>query len=74
VAPGVDVDLCAIDPGFDVDLYVTTDLRTITAMWMGLSKVREALTAKENGADRRPAACGGHGLSPFAAEKKLATA
>ena len=33
VAPGEDIDLCAVDPGFDVDLYVTTDLRTMTSAW-----------------------------------------
>jgi len=30
VDPNADVDLCSIDPGFDVDLYVSTDLRTMT--------------------------------------------
>ena len=30
-----EVDLCWSDPGFDVDLYVSTDLRTMTAIWMG---------------------------------------
>ena len=29
VDPDAGVDLCAIDPGFDVDLYVSTDLRTM---------------------------------------------
>ncbi len=62
----------------DVDLYVTTDLKTMTAIWMGLTTVRAAigdglLTLT---GDRELAA---HmqtwlGLSPFAAEKKLATA
>jgi DNA-binding HxlR family transcriptional regulator len=40
VEPGGEVDLCLVDPGFDVDLYVTTDLRTMTAIWMGLTTVR----------------------------------
>ena len=40
VEPGKPVDLCSFDPGFDVDLYVTTDLRTMTAIWMGLTTVR----------------------------------
>ena len=44
VAPAAEVDLCAVDPGFDVDLYVTTDLRTMTAIWMGLMSVRQAIT------------------------------
>src|SRR3546814_20758879 len=30
VEPDKEVDLCAVDPGHDVDLYVTTDLRTMT--------------------------------------------
>jgi hypothetical protein len=28
-------DLCVVDPGFDVDLYVSTDLRTMTEIWLG---------------------------------------
>ena len=36
-------DLCVRDPGFDVDLYVVTDLRTMTRVWMGDIPVREAL-------------------------------
>ncbi len=38
----VEVDLCAKDPGFDVDLWVTTDLKTMTAIWMGLSSVKDS--------------------------------
>lgn len=40
------VDLCSIDPGFDVDLYVSTDLRTMTAIWMGLDNVANALASE----------------------------
>jgi DNA-binding HxlR family transcriptional regulator len=29
------VDLCALDPGFPVDLYVTTDIRTMINIWFG---------------------------------------
>ena len=43
VEPSTEIDLCQIDPGFDVDLYVTTDLRTMTAIWMGAETVRNAL-------------------------------
>ena len=32
---GDDTNLCSVDAGFDVDLYVTTDLRTMTEVWMG---------------------------------------
>jgi len=37
VEPHGEVDLCSADPGFEVDLYVSTDLRTMTAIWMGLT-------------------------------------
>lgn len=78
VEPEAKVDLCSVDPGFDVDLYVTVDLRTMTAIWMGLTNVREA-------ADGGKLTLSGDrnlgrsmqtwlGLSPFAAERKLATA
>jgi DNA-binding HxlR family transcriptional regulator len=29
------VDLCPKDPGFPVDLYLTTDIRTMIAIWFG---------------------------------------
>ena len=35
VDPKEGVDLCKIDPGFEVDLYVSVDLRSMTAIWMG---------------------------------------
>jgi DNA-binding HxlR family transcriptional regulator len=77
VDPQGGVDLCSIDPGFDVDLYVSVDLRTMTAIWMGLDTVRVAL------ANRRMMLTGNRqlaaamqswlGLSPFAKERKLAS-
>jgi len=70
IEPGLEVDLCSVDPGLDVDLYVSTDLRTMTAIWMGLDKVRAALdsgrlllTGDRRLADRMQAWLG---LSPFA--------
>ena len=42
VQPGEDVDLCSIDPGFDVDLYLSTDLRTMTEVWMGYTTLTQA--------------------------------
>jgi hypothetical protein len=42
VTPGEAVELCSIDPGFDLDLYIACDLRTMTAIWMGLDSVRAA--------------------------------
>lgn len=35
VEPGTGVSLCYTDPGFDVDLHVSSSLRTMTAIWMG---------------------------------------
>ena len=42
VEPGRPVDLCTVDPGFDVDLYLSTDLRTMTEIWMGYTTVARA--------------------------------
>jgi len=46
VEPGSGVDLCSVDPGFDVDLYVSADLRTMTAIWMGVESIAGALGAE----------------------------
>ncbi len=43
VAPDAPVELCSVEPGFDVDLYVSCDLRTMTAIWMGYEPVRQAI-------------------------------
>ena len=40
-----DVDICPIDPGFEIDLCVTTDLRTLTRIWLGDLTFRAALVA-----------------------------
>ena len=42
VEPGEGVDLCAVEPGFDVDLYLSTDLRIMTEIWMGYTPVERA--------------------------------
>jgi DNA-binding HxlR family transcriptional regulator len=77
VDPKDDVDLCSVEPGFDVDLYVSVDLRTMTAIWMGLDTVRAAVASKRMilTGDRRIASAMQTwlGLSPFAKEKKLAS-
>lgn len=70
-----EVDLCWADPGFDTNLYITTDLRTMTAIWMGLDTVQKARRD-----DRMTLAGDKHlartmqawlGLSPFATQEKL---
>jgi len=43
VTPREPVDICSVDPGFDVDLFVNADLKAMTAVWMGLEKLRAAL-------------------------------
>jgi len=77
VGPRAAVDLCSVDPGFDVDLYVSTDLRTMTTIWMGLDNVRAAQGAQRLmlTGDRRLAADmqAWLGLSPFAKVRKLAS-
>lgn len=70
------VDLCWADPGFDVDLYVSTDLRTMTAIWMGVTTV-EKESAKISLSGNRHIAGKMQtwlGLSPFAVAPKLASA
>jgi DNA-binding HxlR family transcriptional regulator len=42
VDPDAEVDLCTVDPGFDVDLYISTDLRTMTEIWLGYCAISQA--------------------------------
>lgn len=76
-SPAAEVDLCSVDPGFDVDLYVSTDLRTMTAIWMGLDTVAAALRADRMALTGDAAVASTMqawlGLSPFARERKLAS-
>ena len=43
VDPGAGVDVCSVDPGYDVDLFVSAPLRTMTEIWMGLKTVQDAV-------------------------------
>ena len=76
VEPSCEVDLCWSDPGFDVDLYVSTDLRTMTAIWMGVTTVaKEAANVTLTGArDVASSMQTWLGLSPFAVQPKLVAA
>ncbi len=77
IDPTHGVDLCSVDPGFDVDLFSRSDLRTMTAIWMGLDTVSKAIS------DDRLTLSGDReiakdmqqwlGLSPFAVQKKQVT-
>lgn len=37
VKPGVETDLCYLDPGYNVDLFIISELRAMTSAWMGHS-------------------------------------
>lgn len=50
-----DVDLCHTDPGFDVDLLVTSSLKTMTSIWMGLSRLEAELRSGHVQLDGDPA-------------------
>ena len=77
VDPHDGADLCSVDPGFDVDLYVSTDVRTMTAVWIGAESIRTALASARMilTGDRRLAADFQSWLGPdrFAKGRKLAS-
>jgi len=71
-----EVDLCQTDPGFEVDLYVETPLKSMTAIWMGMSTVATEISAGrfDVSGDKEMSR---HmqtwlGLSPFAKAQKAA--
>ena len=76
VEPQGEVDLCWSDPGFDVDLYVATDLHTMTSIWMGLTTVAKEKGKMDITGDRSIAGTMQTwlGLSPFAVEPKRVAA
>jgi DNA-binding HxlR family transcriptional regulator len=67
------VDLCSVDPGYDVDLYVRATLRNMTSVWMGMSTLKAEIEAgKIELTGDKALARSMHnwlGLSPFAGEK-----
>jgi DNA-binding HxlR family transcriptional regulator len=73
VIEGREVDLCKVDPGYDVDLYVIGALRSMTAIWMGHSTLKAEIGAGhiELSGDKTIARSMHDwlGLSPFAKEK-----
>lgn len=73
IEPAGEVDLCWADPGFEIDLYVSTDLRTMTAIWMGVTDVASEKESFEFTGSREIANTMQTwlGLSPFAVQKKL---
>ena len=78
VIDGGVVDLCSTNPGFDIDLYVRSSLRSMTAVWMGLTTMQKEIETQEIELIGDPAIAQSMqqwlGLSPFAKEKKRALA
>ena len=75
--PEKGADLCSEDPGFDVDLYVRCDLKTMTAIWMGIDTVARAVDEDRlllvGDADVIAGMQDWLGLSPFAPIEKRAS-
>lgn len=72
-----DVDLCKVDPGFEIDLYVEGSLRTMTAIWMGVTNIKAEVGAGRLDLSGDPELAKSMqkwlGLSPFArGERKVA--
>lgn len=69
-----EVDLCSVDPGFEVDLLITGSLRSMTAVWMGVTRIADEVAQGRVQLDGDPglrrAMQRWLGLSPFAAETR----
>jgi DNA-binding HxlR family transcriptional regulator len=76
VVDGGVVDLCYYDPGFEVDLLVRSPLRTMTAVWMGVTNLKREIDSGAIELDGDPSLAGAIqqwlGLSPFAREEARA--
>lgn len=74
VVEGGAVDLCNSDPGFELDLLITTSLKSMTAVWMGLARVAQEIDAGRMRIDGDPGLRrtlqSWLGLSPFAGETR----
>ena len=70
------VDICSDDPGFEIDLLVSTSLRCMTSIWMGLSTVAVEIGKGQLNLEGDPAIAKAMqqwlGLSPFAQEPRRA--
>jgi DNA-binding HxlR family transcriptional regulator len=77
VVDGPTVDLCAHDPGFELDLIVTCSLRTMTAIWMGIASVAQETAAGRLTLDGDPGVARAMqrwlGLSVFAGAERRAS-
>ena len=70
VIDGENIDLCLTDPGYDVDLHVRSSLRTMTAIWMGITNLEREIKSGNVTLDGEKAIARSmhqwFGLSPFA--------
>lgn len=68
------VDICLVDPGYEVDLHVRSSLRSMTSVWMGMSTLKSEIEAGNIvlTGDRAIARSMNEwlGLSPFAKERR----
>ena len=68
-----EVDLCGVDPGYEVDLYVRSSLHSMTSVWMGATTLKDEIEASNIVlTGDKAVARSMHqwlGLSPFAKEK-----
>lgn len=75
VSDGKAADLCMTDPGFEVDLVLVTDLRTMTAIWVGDLSLNAALAsgalAAEGPSELRRRLAAWLALSPLASIKSM---
>lgn len=67
------VDLCSVDPGYEVDLHVRSSLRSMTSVWMGVTTLKFEIDAGHIVLTGDKAVARSMqewlGLSPFAKEK-----
>lgn len=75
--PQSGVEACYKDPGYEIDLFAECDLRTMTAIWMGLDTVQKAETdGRMVLTGKREVVSNMHewlGLSPFASIERMAS-
>ena len=68
------VDLCYVDPGYDVDLYIRSSLHSMTSVWMGVTTLKAEIEAGSITLTGDKAVAGSMrawlGLSPFAKEER----
>jgi DNA-binding HxlR family transcriptional regulator len=74
VVDGGAVDLCNFDPGHELDLLVKSSLRSMTAIWMGLTTIRKESESGDLELEGDPSLAGSMqqwlGLSAFARQPR----